>query len=65
MQRITSIENGVNYSSEALVDYQTVTGTYNISAKFCQPDNEHGEKRVVQVLTHGIGSVALFFLLLS
>ena len=35
IQSFTSIENGTNYTMEALVDYQTVTDMYNISAKFC------------------------------
>jgi hypothetical protein len=57
VQNITSIMNGSNYTMEALVDYQTVTGSYNISAKFCRPDKESGTKPVVQVLSHGIGLV--------
>ena len=55
IQRYTSIANGTNYTMEALLDYQTITGSYNISAKFCRPDNESGIKPVVQVLSHGIG----------
>lgn len=55
VQNFTSIQNGTNYTMETLLDYQTVTGSYNISAKFCQPDNESGANPVVQVLSHGIG----------
>jgi hypothetical protein len=57
IQSFASIANGTNYTEEALVDYQTVTGSYDISAKFCQPDIESSIKPVVQVLSHGIGSV--------
>jgi hypothetical protein len=57
VQNLTSIENGVNFTMEVLVEYQTVTGSYNISAKFCRPDNGFGKIPVVQVLSHGIGSV--------
>jgi hypothetical protein len=56
IQTFTSISNGTNYTMEALLDYQDVTGSYNISAKFCRPDNDFGTKPVVQVLSHGIGS---------
>ncbi|KAL1961579.1 hypothetical protein VTN77DRAFT_1431 [Rasamsonia byssochlamydoides] len=44
-----------NFTEEALTGYQTVTGTYNISVKFCQPDNFDFKNGVIQVLTHGIG----------
>ena len=57
IQKLTSISNGTNYTMEALLDYQTITGSYNISAKFCRPDDESTEKPVVQVLSHGIGLV--------
>jgi hypothetical protein len=55
IQSMTSIANGTNYTMETLLGYQTVTGSYNISAKFCRPDKESGSKPVVQVLSHGIG----------
>jgi hypothetical protein len=55
IQSYTSIQNGTNYTIEALLDYQTISGSYNISAKFCRPDYESGTKPVVQVLSHGIG----------
>lgn len=58
IQGYVSIENGTNYTQEVLRDYQTVTGSYNICAKFCRPDDEFGVKPVVQVLSHGIGSVS-------
>jgi hypothetical protein len=42
-----------NYTAELLEGYQTLTGTYNISAQYCVPDN--GSSGTIQVLTHGIG----------
>jgi hypothetical protein len=60
IQSIASIVNGTNYTMETLLRYQTVTGSYNISAKFCRPDRESGSKAVIQVLSHGIGLVNCF-----
>jgi hypothetical protein len=34
IQNFTSIASGTNYTQEALLDYQTITGSYKISAKF-------------------------------
>lgn len=51
----TSIAGGTNYTEQVLSDYTTVTGQYNISAKFCMPDNGTGTNATIQVLTHGIG----------
>lgn len=45
---------GQNFTNVSTVGYQTVTGTYNISAKFCRPDNMTTNP-TVQVLSHGIG----------
>ena len=59
IQSFTSIANGTNYTQETLVNYQTIAGSFNISAKFCQPNTPSGSKPVVQVLSHGIGSVHL------
>lgn len=42
-----------NYTAELLEGYQTLVGSYNISAQYCRPDG--GSGRVIQVLTHGIG----------
>lgn len=53
VQNLTSIRG--NFTKEALLDYTTVTGDYNISAKFCKPDTENGTNPSVQVLTHGLG----------
>ncbi|KAJ9644444.1 hypothetical protein H2201_007826 [Coniosporium apollinis] len=53
VQNFTNI--GRNFTDDALVGYQTVTGRYNISAKFCRPDHENNTNPTVQVLTHGIG----------
>ena len=47
--------HGVNSTAQALTDYHTVTGTYNISTQFCTPDNLTSTIPIVQVLTHGIG----------
>jgi len=44
---------GHNYTDEILNGYHTVSGDYNISATYCEPDA--GPGKVVQVLTHGIG----------
>ncbi|OCT52015.1 hypothetical protein CLCR_08711 [Cladophialophora carrionii] len=44
---------GFNYSQSVLHDYTTVTGSYQISATHCSPDN--GPSSVLQILTHGIG----------
>lgn len=52
-QNLTSIRG--NFTEEALLDYATVSGAYNISAKFCKPDMENGTNPTVQVLTHGLG----------
>jgi len=43
-----------NFTDVALTGYQTVTGSYNISAQFCRPDIM-GDSPAVQYLTHGIG----------
>lgn len=52
-QNLTSIRG--NFTQEALLGYATVSGTYNISAKFCKPDVANGTRPTVQVLTHGLG----------
>jgi hypothetical protein len=44
---------GGNYSKALLEGYQTLTGCYNIFAKYCQPDT--GPSHTVQLLSHGIG----------
>ncbi|KAA6410673.1 MAG: alpha beta-hydrolase [Lasallia pustulata] len=44
-----------NFTEESLLGYTTVTGTYEISAKFCKPDNVTGKTPTVQFLTHGLG----------
>ncbi|KAI9664983.1 MAG: hypothetical protein M1821_006431 [Bathelium mastoideum] len=50
-----STSNQGNLTEEALTGYQTITGTYNISATFCAPDS-NASNTTVQVLSHGIGS---------
>ena len=46
---------GGNFSNEVLLGYQTISNTYDISVKFCQPDAGGGPDPTVQFLTHGIG----------
>ena len=53
VQNLTSIRG--NFTNEALLDYATVTGDYDISVKFCKPDVVKGTNPTVQVLTHGLG----------
>ena len=48
-------QQGRNFSDVVLTGYQTVSGTYNISTQFCQPDDDNSANPTVQVLTHGIG----------
>jgi hypothetical protein len=47
-------EFGKNYSAELLEGYQTLQGTYNISAQYCKPDGAN-HSNTIQLLTHGIG----------
>lgn len=42
-----------NYTATLLQGYQTLQGSYKISAQYCHPDS--GSKGIIQVLTHGIG----------
>ncbi|KAH0397891.1 alpha/beta-hydrolase, partial [Aureobasidium melanogenum] len=46
---------GMNYTDVVTTGFQTVTGSYNISAKYCMPEGDNSTNPVVQVLTHGIG----------
>lgn len=48
-------KQGTNFTDVALRGYQTVQGMYNISAKYCKPDNDNSANPTVQVLSHGIG----------
>jgi hypothetical protein len=50
---LNATSNRYNFTKAALTGYQTVTGTYNISVTFCQPDT--AKSGAIQVLTHGIG----------
>ncbi|KAL8699297.1 MAG: hypothetical protein Q9201_006082 [Fulgogasparrea decipioides] len=52
-QNLTSIRG--NFTEEALLDYATVSGIYDMSVKFCKPDVENGTNPTVQILTHGLG----------
>jgi hypothetical protein len=44
---------GGNYSKTLQENFQTVTGNYSISARYCHPDNGTGS--TIQLLSHGIG----------
>ncbi|KAA8614580.1 MhpC hydrolase or acyltransferase alpha beta hydrolase superfamily [Pyrenophora tritici-repentis] len=44
---------GINYTQELLQNYQTLKGSYNISARYCKP--HHGSSDTIQLLSHGIG----------
>jgi pimeloyl-ACP methyl ester carboxylesterase len=54
---------GNNYTAEILEDYTTITGTYNISARYCVPSPSNSTANstlsrngtTLQFLTHGIG----------
>lgn len=46
-------EFGANYTATLLQGYQTLQGSYEISAQYCTPDD--GSSGVIQVLSHGIG----------
>jgi hypothetical protein len=46
-------QQGRNYSATILQGYATVQGKYEISAKYCQPENTNGS--TIQLLSHGIG----------
>ncbi|KAI4745867.1 alpha/beta-hydrolase [Aureobasidium sp. EXF-12298] len=46
---------GMNYTDVVTTGFQTVTGSYNISAKYCKPQGDNKANPTVQVLTHGIG----------
>lgn len=47
------VEYQKNYSATLLEGYQTLQGSYEISAQYCCPDS--GSSGIVQLLTHGIG----------
>lgn len=42
-----------NYSDALFEDFQTLQGSYKISAQYCKPDT--GSSGTIQLLTHGIG----------
>jgi hypothetical protein len=44
---------GLNYTATLLQGYQTLKGSYKISAQYCCPDS--GSSGAIQLLTHGIG----------
>ncbi|CAO2657140.1 Nn.00g032660.m01.CDS01 [Neocucurbitaria sp. VM-36] len=46
-------EYQANYTATLLEGYQTLKGSYKISAQYCQPDT--GSNGIIQVLSHGIG----------
>lgn len=54
IQNVT--QQGRNFSATALTGYATVSGSYNISAQYCEPSQaQNGSTSTLQVLTHGIG----------
>ncbi|ROT43240.1 alpha/beta-hydrolase [Sodiomyces alkalinus F11] len=44
---------GRNYSDEHLTGYTTVSGTYELAATYCEPDNKTSD--VLQIMSHGVG----------
>jgi hypothetical protein len=42
-----------NYTATLLEGYQTLQGSYEISAQYCRPDS--GSSGIIQLLSHGIG----------
>ncbi|KAI7353072.1 hypothetical protein KC354_g11718 [Hortaea werneckii] len=46
-------QQGNNYTEQVLDGYNTISGSYDLAATYCQPDN--GPANVLQILTHGIG----------
>jgi hypothetical protein len=48
-------QQGRGFTSVAMTGTQTITKTYNISARFCKPSVDTSANPTVQVLTHGIG----------
>jgi pimeloyl-ACP methyl ester carboxylesterase len=52
---LNATDQGRNFTDDALIGFQDVTGTYNISAKYCRPDTDTFSNPTVQVLSHGIG----------
>lgn len=47
-------KQGENFTETALTGFQNVRGFYNISAKYCRPDNTSSVSPTVQVLSHGM-----------
>jgi hypothetical protein len=43
----------LNYTATLLQGYQTLKGSYEISAQYCKPDS--GSTGTIQLLSHGIG----------
>jgi len=49
-------QQGRNFTGLALTGYNTTSGMYNISAKYCVPNGANATwPSTIQVLTHGIG----------
>ncbi|KAJ5716000.1 uncharacterized protein N7483_013181 [Penicillium malachiteum] len=46
---------GSNFTDDALTDYDTVSGRYNISTQYCAPNGTMSNGTTLQILTHGIG----------
>jgi len=48
-------QHGRNFTETVLSGYATTSGTYNISAQFCAPDDGSTPCAKLQILAHGIG----------
>lgn len=46
---------GMNYTDVVTTGFETFTGHFNVSAKYCKPEGDNKANPTVQVLTHGIG----------
>ena len=52
---LNATKQGSNFTQVALKGYDTKTGDYKISAKFCSPSIAPASPPTIQLLTHGIG----------
>lgn len=52
---LNQTKQGSNSTQVALAGYDTVSGDYKISAKYCSPNGAAVSPPTVQILTHGIG----------
>ncbi|KAF2088260.1 hypothetical protein K490DRAFT_73212 [Saccharata proteae CBS 121410] len=52
---LNSTRQSFNFTGDVLTGYNTVSGTYNMSTKFCYDANMKNQNPTLQILTHGIG----------